>query len=959
MGFIKYANVQSLGAAVFTAGQDGLRRVAAEEEAPSSELASFYLDGSRKLDVKAMLSRVAERYNISVDPADYLFEAIRANTVNVPNENHDGFHKSELLRFDPKYASPFGDRVGMPVYMTYLGKPHHLNHKADDPLRARGVILDAHYNDSSPALAKCAFGHDTSSIDDRDESGIHCRKCGSVVKDEFVEILVAVDTKKDPDLIRGIQAGVLNAGSMGCNCASTTCNVCNHAARTVRDFCEHIRGASKGTIWAREAGSNKDFSKLTSDDLRKRLKQAGVEDRGLKPGELVPVSLVLGDFEMRKAFEYCHGVEFDEYSRVYKPADPKALTIELLRAASAKVEAPLSIKQETELLIVQAKLHVLEAQMAKVASQQPQRQPQQQKQAQGYYAVRVNDNLEDVHVAATLPEAVKKAELGRRDRAEYLHIPDATSEISALTKAIAASVSKTGQYLPLEADVQLVLPDGMAVRVNPGAPDGIEMGPPGGEPGAPGVPGGGPETIQDLTQRELNPEQQQQSPEEFGMLPPGASAPLNELSAEGDEEDGDKDREAETSGEEDEMEQRFAGVYGDFEAEAFADRTIIHAEDGPVMTLVPPKRLASQLEMLNFAQDVLSTLGEDGLVRTAQMYNGRFHIKADVLEGMMDDMTEARPNPAGGVLVNITVDHKGPAGPAKAPSATEQDETDMRESRPAEPGSAIEDRETDMEEGADKQDAKSVVPGSDDDMEDKRPSYSMSDSTLEGAEFDMRAAAAARAVEARVKKLYTARLQKAEADLTAAKAEVEQAREAGRKEAMAQLTRAVKIASRRFALNHETSPLKARLVDSLTVSRPVGRSASTGEVLEFQGMDTDLALHLVEAAWAESAGEDVEAMLQRAAEFLSYDEKYLQSAEADLSKQAAVVPQVISEEQVLPIDEASLRAESMRRRASNGNLIFAPAAADLRSEEDKATQIRAALSNTKVGQLITDASRPN
>ena len=111
MAFVKYASVTSLGTADWSGVS--LRKVAAGP----SNLNSYYIDGTRKLDIQGMLDKVADKYQISRDPDDYLFEAIRANSTNVPNENNDAFHKSELLRFDT--------RLAMPVYMTYIGKPHH------------------------------------------------------------------------------------------------------------------------------------------------------------------------------------------------------------------------------------------------------------------------------------------------------------------------------------------------------------------------------------------------------------------------------------------------------------------------------------------------------------------------------------------------------------------------------------------------------------------------------------------------------------------------------------------------------------------------------------------------------------------------------------------------------------------------------------------------------------------
>lgn len=956
MGFVKYASVQSLGAASYSPDADGLQKVAQKAE---HEGKSYYIDGARKLDVKACLNKVAERYNISKDPANYLFEAIRANTVNVPNENHDAFHKNELLRFDTRYASPFGDMVGAPVYMTYAGKPHHLNHKTDDASRARGVILDAHYNDESPALEFCPQCNTrTAEAANRDQSGIHCAKCASVVKDEFIEILVAVDTEKDPALARGIQAGILNAGSMGCNCASTVCNVCHKVAHSVNEFCEHIKGAAKGTLWARKGSK---FERISPDAVRKLLRDANYSAKGYQGDDgfkLVAVSLVIPelDFECRRAFEFCQGVEFDEYSRVYRPADPKARTVEILKAAQS--EAELSLEQETEQLLIRARLAQKGASLAqegilmgKAASANMHK----------FYAVRVNGNDEDIHVSGSLREAVKTAQLGRRDRADYL-VVEATSHKAALVRAIQASLTKTAQFLPMDADVQLVVPDGMQVVLDESGSPMLEPGQPG-QPGQPGdevVQPPAPQSIEDVTQQEIAPEDMQQSPEEFGMLPPGASAEGAETS---DMAPSDLDIHAE--GEEDEYpdgyqkefdymkENKYAAVYGDFEVEVFSDHAVLFAPGGEVFSAKTAKKLATDDAKRSFGASLVDSLLNDGLVRTAKKYAAQFSKRlADGTEGAMFDMAEKPPMEGGGALAGAASDMKE-ARPSNREvsmgAATERGyDDDMKgENRPM-PSNSVESRNTDLEEEAKEwSPSSSATDGSDDDMEDSRPGYSLKNDSLEGANFDMKVKHAAKQAEDRVKKLYSART----ARLKEAHQKEMEARVAAERE---KVFRALRIAAQRFALNHETSPLKATVVDSLTVPRTVGICASTGQELEFGGMGDSLALHLVEAAWEGASADETEALIERTAELLGYDDKYLVSAEADLKKQAAIIPSIVSEEQTLPATEAQHKSASMRKSASDGNFTLSPRAADGGGSEDAAAQIRAALGPTKVSRMLSN-----
>jgi hypothetical protein len=239
--FRKTARASLLGSVSFDRSGDFFDFRRREAGGPES----YYADGARVLNIREILGEVAEKYALSDDPSKYLFESIRANTTNVPNENEDGFHQSELLRFDT--------RVGMPVYWTYRKKPHHVDHITSNALAARGVILDSHYFEKTSAKPHCPTCNlHTAERENRDASNVHCRRCGTVVKDEFVEILLGIDASKDEDFAEGVRNGSLSTGSMGCECLNTRCNVCNHVAYSKNEFCEHIR--RKGSLWRKARG---------------------------------------------------------------------------------------------------------------------------------------------------------------------------------------------------------------------------------------------------------------------------------------------------------------------------------------------------------------------------------------------------------------------------------------------------------------------------------------------------------------------------------------------------------------------------------------------------------------------------------------------------------------------------------------------------------------------------------
>lgn len=325
MSFIRVADCKPI-AYWKVMGDNTLKIIKSAAAAPT--IPSFYVNPGSvgRLDIKSALTRVASVYDVSPDPADYIYEAVRAVTTGIPNENGDAFHRDELLRFD--------HRLGCTVYQTFILKPHLVNHRANNPKTARGVILDSHYNDEAASLEVCPnpkCRSRTASAEDRDVTGLYCRRCGACVKDEFTEILIAIDGRKDPTFAHGVRNGVLNATSMGCICESTTCNVCNHVAYNKDEFCFHIRGGNKKK-WFKTAGGEK------------------------------------------QAFEWCNNVIFTEDSRVDQPADPKALQREILQATQrrdAEMDKAASLRDETAILELDKRLRDLDVRLGQIEPQAP------------------------------------------------------------------------------------------------------------------------------------------------------------------------------------------------------------------------------------------------------------------------------------------------------------------------------------------------------------------------------------------------------------------------------------------------------------------------------------------------------------------------------------------------------------------------------------------------------------
>lgn len=147
-----------------------------------------------------LLPFAARAHHISSDPRDYIFRPVIIFTTELPNRNGVGFPTSELAKW-----STLG---GCQSYMTWKGKPMHIEHEADDPTTAIGIIVDV------AMVPLRGFGG------------------GTLWK---VIALAAMDRTKDP-IVGEVERGEVNTYSMGCLVDGYTCSYCG---AEVGD-CHHI-----------------------------------------------------------------------------------------------------------------------------------------------------------------------------------------------------------------------------------------------------------------------------------------------------------------------------------------------------------------------------------------------------------------------------------------------------------------------------------------------------------------------------------------------------------------------------------------------------------------------------------------------------------------------------------------------------------------------------------------------
>lgn len=757
--FHKIAYTTPLG--VGSAGGDRLVRTA-DAGGPRS----YYLDGAAPVDVAGMLRAVADRYAVSPDPKDYIFEAIRANTVQPPNDNNDGFTRAEMLRHDLS--------TGRPVYATYVGKPHHVNHKTDNPKAARGALLDAHYNDDAPVLDTCPrCAARTAERRERDASGLHC-KCGQLVADHFVEVLTAIDMRKDPDFADGVRRGVLASGSMGCNCESTSCNVCAHVAFSRPDFCHHIKGGSKGSLWMSDGRG--DWRRITPAEAKQRIEHVGwVYDpqdfcwADLSRNARTAAGILREGQIIARAFEYCNDVIFDEYSRVDTPADPKARQREVFtpyrRAAALTTDGvPTAdeLRRETQAMLAAAQRNGRTAQVL------------------DYVLVRVNGDNDDVHAGSSVTHALQAA---RPDPGAKLEV----AKVSAANAIAAAAQARGAAWSPLnaadygysaglgaEGDVTIAPPPGERVIIDPGADDGAgaddgtgaggdpaadpamlppTMPPPGAPPSAPG----GGQSIEQYTNQQVpgmpqapqgRPPQSTMSPAEMGIVPPGASAPRAADAPSGAASNTPTPAPAAAPAAPS-APVRTAGVVRIARAGAFADAYgdwTVNIVDGASRLESPDRRAVLMFPspgtdrdaQLQQARTILAHVLDQGLVATAERFGGSFtpHT-ASVVDGGQDDMAEfddhdmvqevAGPDPANDMADALNA----------PPGSVVDDASDtMRDHvRGTPPGAVTDDATADHERPHDAPDG---VAGEDSsNMRDKRtPPNLRTDTVLSGETHD-------------------------------------------------------------------------------------------------------------------------------------------------------------------------------------------------------------------------------
>ena len=181
----------------------------------------------KTLEIKPMI-KTAKVIKVAPKQSDFLYirnRAVSAGNVIEKDPQHaevipiEEYYKNfDKYAFVCRNANQNGDFFSheelMNSYKTFIGKATFVDHNNENVENARGIILDAVYNEDG----------------------------------KYVELLKAVDKKAYPELARAIEKSYVTSTSMGCRCEYSICSICGNKAQLEEDFCDHIKNYKGSTF---------------------------------------------------------------------------------------------------------------------------------------------------------------------------------------------------------------------------------------------------------------------------------------------------------------------------------------------------------------------------------------------------------------------------------------------------------------------------------------------------------------------------------------------------------------------------------------------------------------------------------------------------------------------------------------------------------------------------------------
>ena len=161
---------------------------------------------------------------------DLLWVRARAIDAEKVNENGDFFPWDEFIK--PQHISKSDDSDKIPAYKTFEGCHIFTNHKNDDVEKSHGQVVFAELDEENKCIW-CTF---------------------------------YVDAGAYPQLARGIREGYITDVSMGCQVQWSACSVCDHEAKSEKEWCDHLK-QHKGKRWSGKIESGKRKGAKVNDEL--------------------------------------------------------------------------------------------------------------------------------------------------------------------------------------------------------------------------------------------------------------------------------------------------------------------------------------------------------------------------------------------------------------------------------------------------------------------------------------------------------------------------------------------------------------------------------------------------------------------------------------------------------------------------------------------------------------------
>jgi hypothetical protein len=194
---------------------------------PNKKIDLTVLSQSKTLDMSNLVKTASKVVKIAPKEDDFLYVRVRAvsagNVIEQPDGSAQHIDIDEYLKNLKMYGNRsrgcnsngdfFSYEELKRTYKTFIGKSAFVDHNNENVENARGIILDAIWNE----------------------------------RGKFVELLIAVDKKGFPELCRGIEMGYITDVSMGCRCSKSVCSYCGNEAITEDEFCEHVKMYKGGT----------------------------------------------------------------------------------------------------------------------------------------------------------------------------------------------------------------------------------------------------------------------------------------------------------------------------------------------------------------------------------------------------------------------------------------------------------------------------------------------------------------------------------------------------------------------------------------------------------------------------------------------------------------------------------------------------------------------------------------